>query len=335
MDWQQIGRDAWLDHNDYQVLKADCMEEINSIPGLILPKNFQNLVAREDSYDQYMMSLSRDKAIACNLLGSPPRLTLLKRVTPRWAHSTYGLVPAWLCPEFSEQYVLTRKQKAACRILSALTEIRLVAYTHDKDPDNDVFPTPTTEHVEYWQEAVKALDFYYTSLKEKKISPWFERFNDGLNAAKTLRLLFLEQIVASTPDNPTKKKIPTELKRLRKWAEFIDLPLGRIGDQTLATDFEKKFPPKADWELVEPNRLPGYRRPLYELIGKWKDAGHPPPRPADILKEWRIRKPPEIMEVRDREFLYYSSGNEPVKSCGIKALGQAINSLIKMTSLDE
>lgn len=87
--------------------------------------------------------------------------------------------------------------------------------------------------------------------------------------------------------------------------------------------------PATPWRLIEkPVDMPGYRRPLYELLEAAYAQGESVPRAADVIAQWSKDKPPEIIEVRSRGIVYHGGGEMPSSHANSKAIGQAIKRLV-------
>ena len=87
-------------------------------------------------------------------------------------------------------------------------------------------------------------------------------------------------------------------------------------------------PAKPGWRIKEPERLPGYRDPLYAFLKKRNSEDQPVPRARDVLDEWR-RDLPEgyIVEVLSDSIKYYDAEGK-VKTATLKAIKQAITGLV-------
>jgi hypothetical protein len=70
------------------------------------------------------------------------------------------------------------------------------------------------------------------------------------------------------------------------------------------------------WTLKQtPERLPGYRWPLYCFLLVAHDAGKSRPKPVEVLSAWREKLPPEIARVSAASIDYYDAdGNEQTAS---------------------
>lgn len=84
----------------------------------------------------------------------------------------------------------------------------------------------------------------------------------------------------------------------------------------------------ATWELIQPKRLPGYRRPLYQLLKRWHSEGRSIPTAAQVLEEWRSNKPDDIVEIK-RLSMVYVTGTGKEKPADTDAIARAIKGLIK------
>ena len=86
-----------------------------------------------------------------------------------------------------------------------------------------------------------------------------------------------------------------------------------------------------DWCLITlPNRLPGYRWPLYDFLKKAHVAGKPCPKAKHVLDAWKL-DPPQGMKVSQkgrRDLLEYELETGDKKTADLKAIQAAIDALI-------
>jgi hypothetical protein len=80
------------------------------------------------------------------------------------------------------------------------------------------------------------------------------------------------------------------------------------------------------WAMVRPERFPGYRKPLYDLLKTANIAGEPRPTARDVLDRWKHKPPPDVPEVMS-DGLKYFDANGDTKTADLKAIQQAIKNL--------
>jgi hypothetical protein len=81
---------------------------------------------------------------------------------------------------------------------------------------------------------------------------------------------------------------------------------------------------KVNWNLIEPKRLQGYGKPLYELIRSAHAIGKARPTPHYVLETWRMKKPLELIEVMNDKFTYYD-GEGNSKTADMSAIRKTIS----------
>lgn len=78
-----------------------------------------------------------------------------------------------------------------------------------------------------------------------------------------------------------------------------------------------------NWPLVKPQRFPGYRKPLYDLLKAAQIDGKPCPTARNVLDTWRDKMPPEVMEVMTDGLKYYDAKGD-AKPADLNAIRKAI-----------
>lgn len=81
------------------------------------------------------------------------------------------------------------------------------------------------------------------------------------------------------------------------------------------------------WALSKPQRFQGYGKPLYDLLNAAHIAGKACPKARDVLDEWKLKSPPEVLEVTNDGLKYYDAkGN--AKPADLDAIRKAIGRLV-------
>jgi hypothetical protein len=80
------------------------------------------------------------------------------------------------------------------------------------------------------------------------------------------------------------------------------------------------------WTLIRPQRFPGYRKPLYDLLKAASIAGSPCPKAHDVLDTWKLAKPHEIFQIMSSGVKYYDNKGA-LKVADLKAIQQTIKGL--------
>ena len=83
-----------------------------------------------------------------------------------------------------------------------------------------------------------------------------------------------------------------------------------------------------NWTLNKPQRFPGYRKPLYDLLKAAHIAGQPSPKARDVLDKWKENPPPDVATVTDNGLKYYDA-NGNTKPADLEAIRKAIDRMIR------
>lgn len=83
-----------------------------------------------------------------------------------------------------------------------------------------------------------------------------------------------------------------------------------------------------NWTLIKPQRFPGYRKPLYDLLKAAHTAGQSCPKARDVLDKWKENPPPDVATVTDNGLKYYGA-NGNTKPADLEAIRKAIDRMIR------
>ena len=80
------------------------------------------------------------------------------------------------------------------------------------------------------------------------------------------------------------------------------------------------------WTLIRPQRFPGYRKPLYDLLKAASTTGSPRPNARDVLDKWKLAETDEIFEIMTNGVKYYDNKGD-IKVADLRAIQKAIKRL--------